>query len=88
MGWAATAWSLVSGAASGAAGWAGAVKAVFGFGDDVTKEVHDANQRTAGRNEVKADDSAASAKVNSDVAKAAVDTDGAAVADSLRKGQF
>jgi hypothetical protein len=59
-----------------------------GFGEKVTAEIHDHNQRVAGEDGVIAQDNAASAKVNEDVAKAAVSATDAGALDRLRNGKF
>lgn len=73
--------------AEAAGGWAAAVKAAFGFGEKVADMVDRGNERTAGRNEVKAETNAQSAEVNANVAKATVDTTDAVALELLRDGR-
>lgn len=63
-----------------------ALAALFGFGEKVTEEIHDHNQRVAGENKVIAQDNADAAKVSANVAKAAVDTTDDVALNSLRDG--
>lgn len=66
----------------------GAIGAVFGTAQKAEELVERHNDNVAGQNKIVAADSAASAQVNANVAKAAVDTTDAAVADKLRDGKF
>jgi hypothetical protein len=81
-------WSTIVGFFTGASSIAGAVGEVAKTAGKITDEVHDKNERTAGADHVHAEDNAASAKVNANVAQAAIATDDRAVLDGLRKGKF
>lgn len=82
MSWLAKLWSMFF----GGGGIVSAVDDGLKLADDVTHEVHDHNERVAGETKIIATDNAASAKVNENVAKAAVDTSDAVALDKLRDG--
>jgi hypothetical protein len=67
---------------------AGAVSETAKAAGKVADAVHDNNERTAGADHVHAEDNAASAKVNENVANAAVSATDAGALDRLRKGKF
>lgn len=64
------------------------LSAALGFGEKVVAAKHDEKQREAGRNEIIAGQNAETAKVNEDVAKAAVNSSDRVIIDSLRRGEF
>lgn len=80
--------SNVAAAVSGAGSIAGAVTAVAKVVGQAMGLVHDHNVDVGGQNKIIAADNAATARVNEDVAQAAVDTTDRVVADRLRNGEF
>lgn len=66
--------------------WLKAILAFFGIVQKAEEMVHDHNERVAGANRVIAADNAASARVNENVAQAAVDTTDAVALERLRDG--
>ncbi len=65
-----------------------AFAALCGFGEKALAESHDAKQRKAGADAVNAEGNAESARVNENVAKAAVGSSDRTIVDSLRRGEF
>ncbi len=87
MVWYSKALSLVTGLFSGGGGIVSAVDDGLKLATAVTAEVHDHNQNVAGQDHVTATDNAEKAKVNEQVAQAAVDaTDGRALSELQHGG--